>query len=64
MELRFVDRRDGGARPALPFSSISNIPRTEESGKRARDSVLEVEYGYYPQKSSIKRDARKIRKRI
>ena len=47
--------RYGGARPALPFSSISNIPTNGESGKRARDGVLEVEYGYYPQKA-VSRD--------
>ena len=51
----YVDRRDGGARPALPFSSISSIPTNGESGKRARDGVLEVEYGYYPQKA-VSRD--------
>ena len=50
-----VIRRDGGARPALPFSSISSIPTNGESGKRARDGVLEVEYGYYPQKA-VSRD--------
>lgn len=49
--------RDGGARPALPFSSISSIPTNGVSGaqKRARDGVLEVEYGYYPQKA-VSRD--------
>ena len=43
----------GGARLAIPFSSISNIPTNGVSGtpKRARDGVLEVEYGYYPQKA-------------
>jgi len=50
----YVDRRRGGARPALPFSSISNIPTNGESGKRARDGILEVEYGYYPQKAVSK----------
>ena len=49
-----VDSRNGGARPALPFSSISSIPTNGESGKRARDGVLEVEYGYYPQKAVSK----------
>ena len=49
-----VDGRNGGARPALPFSSISNIPTNGESGKRARDGILEVEYGYYPQKAASK----------
>ena len=43
-----VDGRTGGARPALPFSSISNIPTNGESGERGRDGILEVEYGYYP----------------
>ena len=47
--------RNGGARPALSFSSISSIPTNGESGKRARDGVLEVEYGYYPQKA-VSRD--------
>ena len=51
---RNVDRRFGGARPALPFSSISSIPTNGESGKRARDGILEVEYGYYPQKAVAK----------
>ena len=51
----YVNLRDGGARPALPFSSISNIPTNGESGKRARDGVLEVEYGYYPQRA-VSRD--------
>ena len=46
--------RLGGARPALPFSSISSIPTNGESGKRARDGILEVEYGYYPQKAVSK----------
>ena len=49
-----VYKRNGGARPALPFSSISNIPTNGESGKRARDGILEVEYGYYPQKAASK----------
>ena len=49
-----VDRRNGGARPALPFSEVSSIPTNGESGKRARDGILEVEYGYYPQKAVAK----------
>ena len=48
-DYRRVYNRSGGARPALPFSSISSIPTNGESGKRARDGILEVEYGYYPQ---------------
>lgn len=53
----YVDGRDEGARPALPFSSIASIPTNGVSGapKRARDGVLEVEYGYYPQKA-VSRD--------
>lgn len=52
-----VSLRNGGARPALPFSSIGSIPTNGVSGapKRARDGVLEVEYGYYPQKA-VSRD--------
>lgn len=46
--------RDDGARPALPFSSISNIP-TNGVSRRAQDGILEVEYGYYPQKA-VSRD--------
>ena len=47
-----VNGRTGGARPALPFSEVSSIPTNGESGKRAKDGVLEVEYGYYPQKAA------------
>ena len=50
-----VCKRSGGARPVLPFSSISSIPTNGVSGKRAKDGVLEVEYGYYPQKA-VSRD--------
>ena len=50
-----VSIRNGGARPALPFSEVSSIPTNGESGKRAKDGVLEVEYGYYPQKA-VSRD--------
>ena len=49
-----VCERCGGARPALPFSSIGSIPTNGESGKRGRDGILEVEYGYYPQKAVSK----------
>lgn len=51
---RNVLERGGGARPALPFSSISSIPTNGVSGKRAGDGVLEVEYGFYPQKAVSK----------
>lgn len=46
-----VSRRDCGARPALPFSSIRDIPTNGVSGRKSADGVLEVEYGYYPQKA-------------
>ena len=49
-----VNVRSYGARPALLLSSNS-IPTNGESGERARDGVLEVEYGYYPQKA-VSRD--------
>ena len=50
-----VSDRAYGARPALPFSEVSSIPTNGESVKRAKDGVLEVEYGYYPQKA-VSRD--------
>jgi len=43
----YVDKRDGGLRPALPFSNIQSIPTNEVSGRK-KDGVLEIEYGYYP----------------
>ena len=50
----YVPSRHGGARPALPFSSIDRIPTNGVSGRRAADGILEVEYGYYPQKAVSK----------
>ncbi len=47
-----VYRRRGGARPALPYSSIRNI---SSNIVRGRDGILEVEYGKYPQKVASKR---------
>ena len=41
-----VNGRSRGARPALPFSSISDIC---SEGVRGRNGILEVEYGEYPQ---------------
>ena len=49
-----IDLRSGGARPALPFSSIDRIPTNGVSGRRAKDGILEVEYGYYPQNAVSK----------
>ena len=43
-DYEYVDKRAEGARPALPFSEVSSIPTNGESGKRARDGILEVEY--------------------
>ena len=43
-----------GARPALEFSSIFNIPTNGEGVKKAADGVQEVEYGYYPQRATSK----------
>ncbi len=42
------------ARPALPYSLISDIPTNGESGKKI-DGILEVEYGYYPQTAVSKK---------
>ena len=41
-----VYERTVGARPALPYSSISSI---SSNGVRGRNGILEVEYGEYPQ---------------
>ena len=41
-----VSERNGGARPALPYSSISSI---SSNGVRGRNGILEVEYGEYTQ---------------
>ena len=52
---RDVANRTFGIRPALPFSSIGSIPTNgRRAGKRAGDGILEVEYGYYPQKAVSK----------
>ena len=48
-----VYKRFLGCRPASPFSSIDKIPTNGVSGKKAKDGVLEVEYGYYPQTVAV-----------
>ena len=48
-----------GARPVILFSSIDSIPTNGEKGKRAIDGILEVEYGYYPQKA-VSKDMQEI----
>ena len=42
----YVNSRTGGARPVLPYSSISSISSNEV---RRANGILEVEYGEYPQ---------------
>ena len=49
-----VANRNGGARPVLKFSSITLIPTNKKNGKKAKDEIIEVEYGYYPQKAVSK----------
>lgn len=44
-------KREIGTRLALPLSSLANIPTNETSGRRADDMILEVEYGFYPQRA-------------
>ena len=46
----YITSRMTGARPVLPFS-LFKIPT---NGKRGKDGVLEVEYGYYPQRAASK----------
>ena len=41
-----VHKRDGGARPALPYSSIQSI---SSNGVRGKSGIKEIEYGEYPQ---------------
>ncbi len=50
----YVEWRIAGARPALSFSDMESIPTNGEEGKREEDSILEVEYGYYPQEAADK----------
>ena len=49
-----VTTRDVGARPVLPFSGVNSIPTNGERGKRTKNGIFEVEYGYYPQKAVAK----------
>ena len=59
-----VNYRDYGARPVLSFSSIDSISTNGESGKRASDGILEVEYGYYPQKIPAKEMQKELDKKM
>ncbi len=49
----YNSRRYIGTRIALPFLSFDNIPLNEDVEKlnRSSDDIIEVEYGYYPQKA-------------
>ncbi len=49
-----TDTRSIAARPALSFKLMSLIPTNGKKAKAAKDGVLEVEYGYYPQKAVSK----------
>ena len=42
----YVNIRNVGARLALPLLDASIIPTNGENGKRSKDGILEVEYGY------------------
>ncbi len=53
-----VYKRNTGIRLALPLSSVDAILTNGEKGKRASDGILEIEYGYYPQKA-ISKDKQK-----
>ena len=52
-----VPDRDGGARPALPYSSISSIVSNEVRGSFG---IKEVEYGEYPQTIVDKKYSRRL----
>ena len=49
-----------GARPAISEISIDNILSKGQGVTRAEDGVLEVEYGYYPQKAASKQLQQKL----
>lgn len=54
---RNVNQREGGARPALPYSSISRLSSNKVRGS---NGILEVEYGEYPQTIVSKKIARTL----
>ncbi len=55
----YVNERNGGARPALPYSSIAS---NSSNGVRGRNGILEVEYGEYPQTIVSKSLSRRLDK--
>ena len=46
-----MDARPYGVRPVLPFTSIDNIPTNGREYWNVINDVLEIEYGYYPQRA-------------
>lgn len=48
------DEREGGIRPALFYSSLSDIIANGTS-KRCSDDILEIEFGYYPRQAASKK---------
>ena len=49
-------------RPLLRFTSITNIPINDGKIKKAYDGLLEVEFGYYPQKEVSENLNEKLKK--
>ena len=45
----FFNERDISSRPAATLSSLWDIRKKDVKRKKAKDGVLEIEYGYYPQ---------------
>jgi len=45
----WVERRNIGARPILPFSLYAMIPTNGNPSKKLDKGIFEEEYGYYPQ---------------
>lgn len=54
-----VDERNVGIRPALTFSSISEII-TNRVSERAKDGIYEIVYGYYPKTAVDKKSQKKL----
>lgn len=49
-----VSERNVGARIVLSFKELGSIPTNCKNRNVAKDGILEVEYGYYPQKAVFK----------
>ena len=50
------------ARPVIDLTEVDSIPTNGGKEKRARDGVLEIEYGYYPQ-TAVSKDMQKVLER-